>query len=90
MAGSRTRPKKPGAVCPIHPESKLRCLACIAATPSPAKAAAARENGKKGGRPKGSSGRRTPQGGSAALHFDTRAARAAIRKATTDVKEAST
>ena len=42
------------ARCPKHRHVTLRCPACLGEITSEAKAAAARENGKKGGRPAGS------------------------------------
>lgn len=40
-------------LCPTHKKALL-CPSCLGETKSKAKARAARENGKKGGRPKGS------------------------------------
>ena len=38
--------------CAEHPHAKLQCPACLGAGRSPAKTAAAKQNAKKGGRPK--------------------------------------
>ena len=48
------------ARCPKHRHVTLRCPACTGAITSEAKAAAARKNGKLGGRPPGTTKEKKP------------------------------
>jgi hypothetical protein len=46
--------------CPIHKDVEMICPACVGAATSKRKAVSSRQNGKLGGRPKGSKNKPKP------------------------------